>query len=58
MREFAIADRNADAAAEQRMADEAGARGDEWRRKFHQEAAYWMRSYRFDWEVEAAERSS
>jgi hypothetical protein len=49
--DFLVADRDADVAREQARADEAAARGDEWGRKFHQDAADRRRTHRFSWET-------
>jgi hypothetical protein len=54
VQDFLVADRDADIAQEQAWADEAAARGDEQRRKSHQEAANRLRRYRFSWETDDA----
>jgi len=53
-REFQTFAREADAAAEESMAEYAVAQGNEALAEFHRNAAAWKRAYRFDWEVEAA----
>jgi hypothetical protein len=53
-REFGMAVRAAHAEVEESAAEHAATQGDDELRRFHQEAANWMRAYRFDWEIEAA----
>jgi hypothetical protein len=52
--DFLVADRDADIAEYQARADEAAARGDERRRRYHQEAADELRTHRFSWETDGA----
>jgi hypothetical protein len=55
VQDFMVADRDADIAEYQAWADEAAARGDERRRKYHQDRVDRMRRRRFSWETSGAE---
>jgi hypothetical protein len=53
--DFMVADRDADIAQYQAWADEAAGRGDERRRKEHQDSADELRTHRFSWETGGTE---
>jgi hypothetical protein len=54
MRDFEAAHRDTEIAKHEAWAEEAAARGDEWGRKFHLDAADRRRRNRFDWETDGA----
>ena len=50
LREVLVAEHEAAVADEQKLADAAAARGDEWYRRWHQEAADRLRAMPYPWE--------
>ncbi len=54
LREALVAEHEAAVSDEQKRADEAAARGDEWYRKWHQDAADRLRAMPYPWERPAS----
>jgi hypothetical protein len=52
LRDLLVADHEATIADIQRRADEAATRGDEWRRKWHQDDVERLRAIRFPWDTD------